>query len=115
MKKTFKSLITATAILATGMATFGGIVFDTPETANASSTIAAPEKTNDIVFQVTDAVPLYNVRGYDIKMLAFPTQDIHLVLEKDIVTLKDGTILYPIGNDFYVKSTDVVGNNLILM
>ncbi|AKP67981.1 SLAP domain-containing protein [Companilactobacillus ginsenosidimutans] len=80
-------------------------------TASADSSATATEQSpseNYVVFMITGNASVYGPNGMDLKMPAPISNKSYQVSTKDIVTLKDGTVLYPINNDNqYVKSTEV--------
>jgi hypothetical protein len=93
----------------------GLLLFGTASALNVTTTKAATTATetttpseNYVVFMITGNAPVYSQSGMDLKMLAPVSNQSYTVKASDIVTLQDGTVLYPIGVDGqYVKSTDV--------
>ena len=74
----------------------------------SNTTIDHPALTSDIAFSITKSIPVYNVKGMDLKMLTTPAEyKGYTIQATDVVKTNNGMILYPIGGNKYINSSDV--------
>ena len=104
MKKIIVGLFASTLLFSTAA------MLDTQvSSADADPTVTETPGQNYIAFMIKGNAPVYSPSGMDLKMLAPIGDTNYEVPTSEIITLADGTILYPINSENqYVKSTDVV-------
>ncbi|WP_282804041.1 hypothetical protein [Secundilactobacillus kimchicus] len=71
-----------------------------------NTTIDRPALTTDITFSIVKSIPVYSKTGIDLKMLTTSKKG-YTISAKDVIKTHSKMILYPIGNNKYINSSDV--------